>query len=99
VLTKAVKSGEITEVYSDSYFKQSYKDIQSSLSRIDTTDAGREQVNAGQQVSPEYILRSDITARDVTEYKIKGYWYFDKRQSELKYRLLGICPVTQMFIP
>jgi hypothetical protein len=58
------KSGEITEVYSDSYFntKKSYKDIQSSLSRIDTTDAGREQVNAGQQVSPEYILRSDITA-------------------------------------
>jgi hypothetical protein len=54
--------------------------IQSSLSRIDTTDAGREQVNAG-QVSPEYILRSDIT-RDVTEYKIKGYWYFSK------YRLL-----------
>jgi hypothetical protein len=93
VLTKAVK--KITEVYSDSYFntKKSYKDIQSSLSRIDTTDAGR-QVNAGQQVSPEYILRSDITARDVTEYKIKGYWYFDKRQSELKYRLLGICPVT-----
>jgi hypothetical protein len=40
---------------------KSYKDIQSSLSRIDTTDAGREQVNAG-QVSPEYILRSDITA-------------------------------------
>ncbi|MFB0909726.1 MAG: gliding motility protein GldN [Flavobacterium sp.] len=96
VLTKAVRSGEITEVYSDSYFntKKSYKDIQSSLSRIDTTDAGREQVNAGLQVSPEYILRSDITARDVTEYKIKGYWYFDKRQSELKYRLLGICPVT-----
>jgi hypothetical protein len=41
MLTKAVKSGEITEVYSDSYFntKKSYKDIQSSLSRIDTTDA------------------------------------------------------------
>jgi hypothetical protein len=35
VLTKAVKSGEITEVYSD-YFntKKSYKDIQSSLSRM-----------------------------------------------------------------
>jgi hypothetical protein len=63
-----VKSGEITEVYSDSYFNtKKIKDIQSSLSRIDTTDAGREQVNAGQQVSPEYILRSDITARDVTE--------------------------------
>jgi hypothetical protein len=51
--------------------QRNHKDIQSSLSRIDTTDAGREQVNAGQQVSPEYILRSDITARDVTN-KIKG---------------------------
>jgi hypothetical protein len=55
VLTKAVVKS--MEVYSDSYFntKKSYKDIQSSLSRIDTTDAGREQVNAGQQVSPEYF--------------------------------------------
>lgn len=96
VLTKAIRSGAISDIYSDSYFntKKSFKDIQSSLTRIDTTDAGREQINAGMQVSPEYILRSDLTAQDVTQYKIKGYWYFDKRQSELKYRLLGICPVT-----
>ncbi|KDN55792.1 gliding motility protein GldO [Flavobacterium seoulense] len=96
VLTRAIKSGAITEVYSDSYFntKKTYKDIQASLSRIDTTDAGREQINAGQKVSQEYILRSDLTAQDVTQYKIKGFWYFDKRQSELKYRLLAICPVT-----
>jgi gliding motility associated protien GldN len=129
VLTKAIKNGKITEVYTDSYFntKKSMKDIQSSLSRIDTTDAGREQLNqdpgayvtqtiqkkkttgkgknkvttsetvtvpASKTISSEYILKTDLTAQDVTEYKIKGYWYFDKRQSELKYRLLGICPVT-----
>ncbi|QIH40377.1 gliding motility protein GldN [Flavobacterium sp. Sr18] len=96
VLTKAMKNGKITEVYTDSYFntKKSLKDIEASLSRIDTTDAGREQINAGQAVSQEYIMRQDLTAQDVTQYKIKGYWYFDKRQSELKYRLLGICPVT-----
>jgi gliding motility associated protien GldN len=96
VLTKAIRNGDISEVYSDSYFntKKSYKDIEASLSRIDTTDIGREQVNAGQSVSEEYITRSDLTAQDVTQYKIKGYWYFDKRQSELKYRLLGICPIT-----
>ena len=96
VLTKAIRNGEITEVYTDSYFntKKSYKDIQASLTRIDTTDAGREQINAGQAISPEYIVKQDLTAQDVTQYKIKGYWYFDNRQSELKYRLLGICPVT-----
>jgi gliding motility associated protien GldN len=96
VLTKAMRNGKITEVYTDSYFntKKSMQDIQASLTRIDTTDAGREQLNAGAKISPEYILKSDLSAQDVTQYKIKGYWYFDKRQSELKYRLLGICPVT-----
>ena len=96
VLTKAIRDGEITDVYSDSYFntKKSYKDIQASLSRIDTTDAGRDQFNARINISPEYIIKQDLTAQDVSQYKIKGYWYFDKRQGELKYRLLGICPVT-----
>ncbi|WP_029273340.1 gliding motility protein GldN [Flavobacterium sp. KJJ] len=129
VLTRAIKDGKITEVYADSYFntKKSMKDIEGSLSRIDTTDAGRELINqypddykthvvkkkvvtgtgkkksvhyVDQTVGPtrtipaEYILKQDITAADVSQYKIKGYWYFDKRQSELKYRLLGICPVT-----
>lgn len=96
VLTKAIRKGEITEVYSDSYFntKKSFKDIQASLSRVDTTDAGKEQKNAGLSISPEYILKQDLTAQDVTQYKIKGYWYFDSRQGELKYRLLGICPIT-----
>lgn len=96
VLIKGIKKGKITEVYSDSYFntKKSFKDITASLSRIDTTDAGREQLNAGSKISPEYIVQQDLTAQDVTQYKIKGVWYFDKRQSELKYRLLGICPVT-----
>ena len=96
VLTKAIRNGDITDVFSDSYFntKKTYKDIKASLTRIDTTDAGREQINAGQKISPEYIIKQDLTAQDVSQYKIKGYWYFDKRQSELKYRLLGICPVT-----
>ena len=96
VLTKAIRNGDITDVYSDSYFntKKTYKDIKASLTRIDTTDAGREQINAGQKISPEYIIKQDLTSQDVSQYKIKGYWYFDKRQSELKYRLLGICPVT-----
>ncbi len=96
VLVKGIRKGKITEVYTDSYFntKKSFKDIKASLSRIDTTDAGREQLNAGSKISQEYIVQQDLTSQDVTQYKIKGLWYFDKRQSELKYRLLGICPVT-----
>ena len=31
---------------------------------------------------------------DVVSWKIKGLWYFDNIQSELKYRIIGIAPVT-----
>jgi len=96
VLVDNMKSGKITEVYDDSYFttKKSLKDIEISLSKIDTADAGREQYNAGEKISEEYIVKTDITPANVMGYKIKGYWYFDKRQGELKYRLQGICPVV-----
>ena len=50
--------------------------------------------NAGITIDPQYIVRTDLGAFHVSDYKIKGYWYFDKRQSELKYRLLGLCPIT-----
>ena len=96
VLIASIKEGKLSEVYTDSYFntKKTMKDIQTSLSKIDTTDAGREQFNAGIAIDPQYIVKTDLGAIDVSQYKIKGYWYFDSRQSELKYRLLGICPVT-----
>lgn len=96
VLIKNIKNGNIKNIYDDSYFtgKRTLADIQSALVRIDTTELGIEQINAGEELSPEYIDRRDITAADIKEYRIKGLWYFDKRQSEMKYRLLGIAPVA-----
>lgn len=51
-------------------------------------------IPATKVLDPQYINKQELTAQDVSGYKIKGFWYFDKRQSELKYRLLGICPVA-----
>lgn len=45
-------------------------------------------------LDPQYIDERELTARDISGFKIKGYWYFDNRQSELKYRLLALCPVA-----
>ena len=96
VLMKNIKNGRIKNIYDDSYFtaKRTLKDIEAALVKIDTTELGIEQLNAGEALSPEYIDRRDITAADIKEYHIKGLWYFDKRQSEMKYRLLGIAPVA-----
>jgi gliding motility associated protien GldN len=57
-----------------------------------STDDAERLVSFG--VDKQYIIKKELTSQDVLQYKIKGLWYFDKRQSELKYRLLGICPVT-----
>jgi gliding motility associated protien GldN len=129
VLIKNIKSGKITEVYSDSYFntKKSLKDMSSSFTYTDTLQAGIDEINnyfddykprvvpeivkkdkkgkvisvtpattipATKVLDPQYINKQELTAQDLSGYKIKGFWYFDKRQSELKYRLLGICPVA-----
>ncbi|MGW9684061.1 type IX secretion system ring protein PorN/GldN [Flagellimonas sp. 2504JD1-5] len=96
VLMKNIKNGNLTEVYTDSYFteKRKFDDLTATLSKVDTTDLGYEQLNAGEQISAEFINQRDLNAADIEEYRTKGIWYFDKRQGELKYRLLGIAPVA-----
>jgi gliding motility associated protien GldN len=96
VLITNIKNGNIKNIYDDSYFntKRTLKDIEASLVMVDTTELGIEQVNAGEPLSPEYVNRVEIDAGYITEYRIKGMWYFDKRLGELKYRLLGIAPVA-----
>lgn len=96
VLMKNVKNGRLQDIYADSYFteKRKLSDLTATLQKVDTTDYGYEQLNAGEPVSQEYINRRELTAADLEEYLIKGIWYFDKRQGELKYRLLGIAPVA-----
>jgi gliding motility associated protien GldN len=43
------------------------------------------------QMEP-YLIPNKITSRHILEYHIKGMWYFDKIQGEMRYRLLGIAP-------
>lgn len=95
VLMKNIKSGKL-EAYADSYFteKRNFADLSAALQKTDTLDYGYEQMNAGEAVSAEFITRREISAAEISEYRIKGMWYFDKRQGELKYRLLGIAPVA-----
>ncbi|MGV1012849.1 MAG: gliding motility protein GldN [Flavobacterium sp.] len=104
VLLNGVKSGKITEVYGDDYFnsKKSLKDMESVFKYTDTIPSGIDEYNtdvegykSGKKVlDKQYINVTELAASDVSGYRIKGFWYFDKRQSELKYRLLAICPVA-----
>jgi gliding motility associated protien GldN len=104
VLLDGIKSGKITEVYADDYFntKKTLKEMESVFRYKDTVPAGIDEFNTDVQayksgakvLDKQFINETEIAASDVSGYRIKGYWYFDKRQSELKYRLLAICPMA-----
>jgi gliding motility associated protien GldN len=129
VIIKGIKDGKITEVYADSYFnnKRTLKEMSNSFKFIDTTNAGRDEINANRDLyygrkipasvkkdkrgriisqtpasdapasktlDKQFIDERELKSIDISDYKIKGYWYFDKRQGEMKYRLLGICPMA-----
>lgn len=80
-LLKGIKNGEITEVYNDSYF---------------TSKIGIEQINMmtqNERQNGDYVDVYTIQSADIKGYLLKGLWYFDKRQGELKYRLLALAPM------
>jgi len=95
-LWDAVESGEIDKVYFDSYFQEevTLDQLKASMQRVDTTNLGYDQINAGEALSEENVIRREITGADIEAYHILGMWYFDKRQGELKYRILGLAPVA-----
>lgn len=42
----------------------------------------------------DFIDEAKLESEGITQFFVKGTWYFDKRLGELKYRLLGIAPAA-----
>jgi gliding motility associated protien GldN len=80
-LLKGMKQGKIKDVYSDSFF----------TSRLTQQEIDQRLVNVREENGYTDTFR--IQTQDVAGYMIKGMWYFDKRQGELKYRLLALAPM------
>lgn len=96
VLKDAVLAKKITEVYEDDNFKYklNLRDLDNKFTKVDTTDAGKEQYMFDRRIDEQYIVKTVIRAQDVKEYRTMGMWYFDRNAGELKYRLLGLAPIV-----
>ena len=85
ILKENIENGNIKKVYdsrSDDFL--SSNEIVKKDSIIDTYSSKYFEGDS----KPKTYAGSD----DIKAYYIKGMWYFDKRQSEMKYRLLGLMP-------
>ena len=80
-LMKAIKKGDIENVYSDSFF----------TSKVTQDEIDEKLINI--RTSGNFPDTFKIQTEDIEGYMMKGMWYFDKRQGELKYRLLALAPM------
>lgn len=96
ILIDGINSGKITEVYDDDLFSRrlAADEIQKRTSKTVVSDELIDKINSGATVTDaDKQAGTDVyqtKTEDVKLIKIKGMWYIDKRDGQMKYRLLGI---------
>ena len=98
VLMNGLKSGEIV-AYADEKVATGELINPISLSKIEenTTNKGITQVmneETGELEDVEY--NEALKSEDVTRCRVKEVWYFDKQLSQMKVRIIAICPVRMV---
>ncbi|MAU63167.1 MAG: gliding motility protein GldN [Flavobacteriaceae bacterium] len=86
VLKENILNGNITKIYSDVNDNFRYP-----LSPDEVKDIVATKVDFGDGE----LIPKEVGSDDITGYRIKGMWYFDKRRGELMYRLLGLMPIGE----
>jgi len=96
VLLDNIEAGEITEIYSTSYFnnKITFDELNETLESKQLSEEGINKSNAGEEITDNDYDIFKIETDKVVQFRVKGTWYFNKRLGELKYRLLGLAPVA-----
>ena len=101
ILLDGVNDGSIKEVYDDDLFTRrlNSEEIKNRTQHVKVSDAYIERINAGETISEEekkqYIDVYETKSENVKMLKIKGIWYIDRRDGQMKYRLLGIAAMGQ----
>ncbi len=96
ILLENINNGKIKEVYDDEMFttKLSPEQIQQRLKLTVKTPWLIDKENSGEKITPEDVKAGtdiiETTTEKVKLLKIKGMWYVDRRDGQMKYRLLGI---------
>ena len=102
ILFDAINDGRIKEVYDDELFttRLSPEAIQSRIKATVMSNAGVDKMNENggkltEEQRKEYENVYETKTENVKVLKIKGMWYIDRRDSQMKYRLLGIAAMGQ----
>lgn len=101
LLFDAINDGRIKEVYDDELFTVRLKKdaIQSRIRSVRMSDAAIDRINENGKLTAEeekeFTDVYETKTENVKLLKIKGQWYIDRRDSQMKYRLIGIAAMGQ----
>lgn len=101
LLLDGINSGKIKEVYDDEMFttRLTPEQIASRTRNEVVSDWLVDKINSGEKISDEDRKvgtdRYETKTENVKLLKIKGMWYVDRRDGQMKYRLLGIAAMGQ----
>jgi gliding motility associated protien GldN len=101
IVMEAIRAGELTAY--DAFYGDEFT-TPMSISAVEEDLRGIEVVTPQFDENDVYIgdtitYRGIFDPAEVKKLKIKEVWYFDKQRSQLKVRVLGLCPVWEYFDP
>ena len=101
VLFDAINAGKIKEVYDDEMFttRLTPEAIQARIKNEVMSDAGIDRINEKgkltEEEKKEFTNVYETKTENVKVLKIKGMWYIDRRDGQMKYRPLGLAAMGQ----
>lgn len=97
IMDRAKKPADDLEgltAYSDEEFKLKLEksEIENILIKFDTI-----QVDDGEGNMVDKVIKNEFDPASVKRYRVKEDWFFDKQRSVLDVRIIGMCPVQEVF--
>ena len=98
VIVDGINSGDLTayDASNDAFTSPlSYDEVMEKLSgSVDT-------IHLQRAVEPydwyDTIITNDFSSQDIKAFRIKEDWFFDKKRSVIECRIIGICPVKDVY--
>ncbi|MDO8952686.1 MAG: gliding motility protein GldN [Draconibacterium sp.] len=96
LLLGGIENGQITpyDASLDDDFKvpMSYEQVKASFGAEATTE---EKIDFDTGERTMVTIQGEIRPNDIKQYLIKEEWYFDKQNSTMNVRIIGICPIRE----
>ncbi len=99
VIMDAIREGSITayDPTKDDQFlvPLTYQEIEKKFSSIDTVPVY--DPNNPQRILRYDVIKEDFDPAEVQRLNLKEDWFFDKQRSQMDVRILGVCPIRNVY--